>query len=260
MSIKQLRAAIAPCCGLGANRAEVDAALNNVSAQLSTQEQLLVETLNILEHSLKAIRLDAVTEELLQNHYGAIKAIREHFESSELPREAAGQSGGPYSLEFEATMRTPTDDEIKRILRAWDRATFTHLPCLDINTEFNDDALQTNNANLCQSTSQNLDVEKAALNEIKKYANHLTGLFAEVKETYREEAFSGGEFILARSESVVVFNRAKPWSYKASLKSIERRIVNAVRNHNYYSVYRLDLAKRALVTVERTIECMEVDA
>ncbi|WP_219079382.1 hypothetical protein [Vibrio parahaemolyticus] len=69
MSIKQLRAAIAPCCGLGANREEVDAALNSVSAQLSTQEQLLVETLNILEHSLKAIRLDAVTEELLQNHY-----------------------------------------------------------------------------------------------------------------------------------------------------------------------------------------------
>ncbi|MBE3899211.1 hypothetical protein HJ158_08315 [Vibrio parahaemolyticus] len=77
MSIKQLRAAIAPCCGLGANREEVDAALNSVSAQLSTQEQLLVETLNILEHSLKAIRLDAVTEELLQNHYGAIKAIRD---------------------------------------------------------------------------------------------------------------------------------------------------------------------------------------
>lgn len=77
MSIKQLRAAIAPCCGLGANREEVDAALNSVSAQLGTQEQLLVETLNILEHSLKAIRLDAVTEELLQNHYGAIKAIRD---------------------------------------------------------------------------------------------------------------------------------------------------------------------------------------
>ncbi|EHK2924987.1 hypothetical protein J7Y46_004898, partial [Vibrio parahaemolyticus] len=77
MSMKQLRAAIAPCCGLGANREEVDAALNNVSAQLCTQEQLLVETLNILEHSLKAIRLDAVTEELLQNHYGAIEAIRD---------------------------------------------------------------------------------------------------------------------------------------------------------------------------------------
>ncbi|EJB8443143.1 hypothetical protein O4N73_25100 [Vibrio parahaemolyticus] len=77
MSIKQLRAAIAPCCGLGANREEIDAALNSVSAQLGTQEQLLVETLNILEHSLKAIRLDAVTEELLQNHYGAIKAIRD---------------------------------------------------------------------------------------------------------------------------------------------------------------------------------------
>ncbi|EJL3960711.1 hypothetical protein NMI00_004838 [Vibrio parahaemolyticus] len=77
MSIKQLRATIAPCCGLGANREEIDAALNSVSAQLGTQEQLLVETLNILEHSLKAIRLDAVTEELLQNHYGAIKAIRD---------------------------------------------------------------------------------------------------------------------------------------------------------------------------------------
>ncbi|EGQ7794675.1 hypothetical protein I6Z01_003162 [Vibrio parahaemolyticus] len=64
MSIKQLRAAIAPCCGLGANREEIDAALNSVSAQLGTQEQLLVETLNILEHSLKAIRLDAVTEEM----------------------------------------------------------------------------------------------------------------------------------------------------------------------------------------------------
>ncbi|HCZ9674220.1 TPA: hypothetical protein O4I60_005014, partial [Vibrio parahaemolyticus] len=45
MSIKQLRAAIAPCCGLGANREEVDAALNNVSSQLGTQGQLLVETL-----------------------------------------------------------------------------------------------------------------------------------------------------------------------------------------------------------------------
>ncbi|MEF1159643.1 hypothetical protein, partial [Vibrio parahaemolyticus] len=84
MSIKQLRAAIAPCCGLGANRAEVDAALNNVSAQLSTQEQLLVETLNILEHSLKAIRLDAVTEELLQNHYNAIKAIRDALNYQEI--------------------------------------------------------------------------------------------------------------------------------------------------------------------------------
>lgn len=84
MSIKQLRAAIAPCCGLGANREEVDAALNSVSAQLSTQEQLLVETLNILEHSLKAIRLDAMTEELLQNHYSAIKAIREALNYQEV--------------------------------------------------------------------------------------------------------------------------------------------------------------------------------
>ncbi|MEF1187766.1 hypothetical protein QTO04_00470 [Vibrio parahaemolyticus] len=84
MSMKQLRAVIAPCCGLGANRAEVDAALNNVSAQLSTQEQLLVETLNILEHSLKAIRLDTVTEELLQNHYNAIKAIRDALNYQEI--------------------------------------------------------------------------------------------------------------------------------------------------------------------------------
>ncbi|PMS43827.1 hypothetical protein C1S99_08105 [Vibrio parahaemolyticus] len=133
MSIKQLRAAIAPCCGLGANREEVDAALNSVSAQLGTQEQLLVETLNILEHSLKAIRMDAVTEELLQNHYGAIKAIRNHFESSELSRETADQSGGPYLFEFMVTMRTPTDDEVKKmILEAWDQAAFPHPPCLYI--------------------------------------------------------------------------------------------------------------------------------
>ncbi|HCH4059551.1 hypothetical protein V3H40_10800 [Vibrio parahaemolyticus] len=95
MSIKQLRAAIAPCCGLGANREEVDAALNSVSAQLSTQEQLLVETLNILEHSLKAIRLDAVTEELLQNHYGAIKAIRDALNYQEV-------LGLPCSVKFTA--------------------------------------------------------------------------------------------------------------------------------------------------------------
>ncbi|ETZ11011.1 hypothetical protein ACRW9P_22560 [Vibrio parahaemolyticus] len=109
MSIKQLRAAIAPCCGLGANREEVDAALNNVSAQLSTQEQLLVETLNILEHSLKAIRLDAVTEELLQNHYNAVKAIREHFESAQ-PNEL-------YSVELIAQVQSLTEAEILRMIK-----------------------------------------------------------------------------------------------------------------------------------------------
>ncbi len=171
MSIKQLRAAIAPCCGLGANREEVDAALNSVSAQLSTQEQLLVETLNILEHSLKAIRMNAVTEELLQNHYGAIKAIRNHFESSELSRETADQSGGPYLFEFMVTMRTPTDDEIKKMISSsWNQAALTHLPCLDIITESNDDALQTNNTNLYQSTSQDLGVEKTASVETTKSA------------------------------------------------------------------------------------------
>ncbi|TNZ86912.1 hypothetical protein CGK40_24080 [Vibrio parahaemolyticus] len=109
MSIKQLRAAVAPCCGLGANREEVDAALNNVSAQLSTQEQLLVETLNILEHSLKAIRLDAVTEELLQNHYGAIKAIREHFESA--------QSNERYSVELIVQAQSLTEAEILEMIK-----------------------------------------------------------------------------------------------------------------------------------------------
>ncbi|MBD6947929.1 hypothetical protein [Vibrio parahaemolyticus] len=109
MSIKQLRAAIAPCCGLGANRAEVDAALNNVSSQLSTQEQLLVETLNILEHSLKAIRLGAVTEELLQNHYNAVKAIREHFESAQ-PNEL-------YSVELIAQVQSLTEAEILEMLK-----------------------------------------------------------------------------------------------------------------------------------------------
>ncbi|HIF6162878.1 TPA: hypothetical protein ACX3IN_003882 [Vibrio parahaemolyticus] len=109
MSIKQLRAAIAPCCGLGANRTEVEAALNNVSAQLSTQEQLLVETLNILEHSLKAIRLDAVTEELLQNHYGAIKAIREHFESA--------QSNERYSVELIVQAQSLTEAETLEMIK-----------------------------------------------------------------------------------------------------------------------------------------------
>ncbi|EJG0649838.1 hypothetical protein C2F74_RS19415 [Vibrio parahaemolyticus] len=109
MSMKQLRAAIAPCCGLGANRAEVDAALNNVSAHLSTQEQLLVETLNILEHSLKAIRLDAVTEELLQNHYNAVKAIREHFESAQ-PNEL-------YSVELMTQVQSLTEAEILRMIK-----------------------------------------------------------------------------------------------------------------------------------------------
>ncbi|MDE1351833.1 hypothetical protein L9W80_16935 [Vibrio aestuarianus] len=108
MSIKQLRAAIAPCCGLGANREEVDAALNNVSAQLSTQEQLLVETLNILEHSLKAIRLEAVTERLLQNHYSAIKAIREHFESAQ-PNER-------YSVELIVQAQPLTDAEVLEMI------------------------------------------------------------------------------------------------------------------------------------------------
>ncbi|WP_194163066.1 hypothetical protein [Vibrio parahaemolyticus] len=109
MSIKQLRAAIAPCCGLGANREEVDAALDSVSAQLSTQEQLLVETLNILEHSLKAIRLDAVTEELLQNHYSAIKVIREHFESAQ-PNELC-------SVELMAQVQSLTEAEILRMIK-----------------------------------------------------------------------------------------------------------------------------------------------
>ncbi|EHK2923186.1 hypothetical protein J7Y46_003015, partial [Vibrio parahaemolyticus] len=109
MSIKQLRAAIAPCCGLGANREEVDADLNNVSAQLRTQEQLLVETLNILEHSLKAIRLDSVTEELLQNHYNAIKVIREHFESAQ-PNEL-------YSVELITQVQSLTEAEILEMLK-----------------------------------------------------------------------------------------------------------------------------------------------
>ncbi|HHC7382060.1 hypothetical protein [Vibrio parahaemolyticus] len=109
MSIKQLRAAIAPCYALGASREEVDAALNNVSAQLSMQEQLLVETLNILENSLKAIRLDAVTEELLQNHYNAVKAIREHFESAQ-PNEL-------YSVELMTQVQSLTEAEILRMIK-----------------------------------------------------------------------------------------------------------------------------------------------
>ncbi|EOW2077610.1 hypothetical protein ACNZ70_001935 [Vibrio mimicus] len=57
MSIKQLRAAIAPCCGLGANRSEVDAALDDVSLKLSTQQQLLVEVFHIIDSAIVDISL-----------------------------------------------------------------------------------------------------------------------------------------------------------------------------------------------------------
>ncbi len=238
MSIKQLRAAIAPCCGLGANREEVDAALNSVSAQLSTQEQLLVETLNILEHSLKAIRLDAVTEELLQNHYGAIKVIREYFEFA--------QSNERYSVELVVQAQSLTEDEILEMIKQpgqlqlmpktvpshidqiihelfstywvgslsygpiksqrsqlyknlkdqlvgyWTGHAAYHMlvtggfivdgprgKAKSITTlgsmfreemESSYDALQTNNTNLCQSTSQDLGVEKTASVETTKSA------------------------------------------------------------------------------------------
>ncbi|WP_031417483.1 hypothetical protein [Vibrio parahaemolyticus] len=230
MSIKQLRAAIAPCCGLGANRAEVDAALNNVSAQLSTQEQLLVETLNILEHSLKAIRLDAVTEELLQNHYNAIKAIREHFESSELPRETADQSDGPYSLEFVVTMSVPDYDEIERMIsESWNQAALTHLPCLDIITEFNDDALQTNSTNLCQSTSSVVvPVEKDE--EIKFNEHYLLNIIV---------------------DSVTI-----PWDAAQSIKSIERRVQAAIQQRDFVRAGRLDNVSVAIRNVHN--HCQEL--
>ncbi len=76
-AIQNLRLAIAPCCGLGANPTEVDAALSSVSAQLSTQEQLLIEALNILESSLVALQLESVGVETIDNHRAAIKAIRD---------------------------------------------------------------------------------------------------------------------------------------------------------------------------------------
>ncbi|MCZ6287686.1 hypothetical protein, partial [Vibrio parahaemolyticus] len=215
--------------GLGANREEVDAALNNVSSQLGTQEQLLVETLNILEHSLKAIRMNAVTEELLQNHYGAIKAIREHFESNKLPREAVDQSGEPYSLGFEVTMQTPTDDEIKRILGVWDQVALTHLPCLDIITESNDDALQTNNTNLCQSTpSIAVPVEKEE--EIKLNEHHLL--------------------------NVIVDSFNIPWDAAQSIKSIERRVQAAIQQRDFTRAGRLDNVSVAIRNVHN--HCQEV--
>ncbi|MEF1297849.1 hypothetical protein QTO08_18805 [Vibrio parahaemolyticus] len=229
MSIKQLRAAISPCCGLGANRAEVDAALNSVSAQLSTQEQLLVETLNILEHSLKAIRLDAVTEELLQNHYSAIKVIREHFESSELPREAVDQSDGPYSIGF-VVMQSPTDDEIKRMIsESWNQAALTHLPCLDIITESNDDALQTNNTNLYQSTSSiAVPVEKKE--EIKLNEHHLL--------------------------NIIVDSFNIPWDAAQSIKSIERRVQAAIQSRDFTRAGRLDNVSVAIRNVHN--HCQEL--
>lgn len=80
MVIKQLRKAITPCCGLGANCEDIESALASVESLLEAREMLLVETLNILEHSLKAMQMSAVTPTVIENHVAAITTIRLHFE------------------------------------------------------------------------------------------------------------------------------------------------------------------------------------
>ncbi|HIF6161002.1 TPA: hypothetical protein ACX3IN_001946 [Vibrio parahaemolyticus] len=297
MSMKQLRAAIAPCCGLGANREEVDAALNSVSAQLGTQEQLLVETLNILEHSLKAIRLDAVTEELLQNHYGAIKAIREHFESA--------QSNELYSVELMTRVQSLTEAEILRMIKQpgqlqpmpkaapsqidqvihelfstywigslsygpiksqrsqlyknlkdqltgyWTGHTAYHMlvtggfivdgprgkakvltvlgSMFKKEMESNDDTLQTDSQNLCQSTSSIVvPVEKEE--EIKLNEHHLL--------------------------NVIVDSITIPWDAAQSIKSIERRVQAAIQQRDFVRAGRLDNISVAIRNVHN--HCQEV--
>ncbi len=299
MSMKQLRAVVAPCCGLGANHEEVDAALNSVSAQLGTQEQLLVETLNILEHSLKAVRLDAVTEELLQNHYGAIKAIREHFESDVVSepvqvcqideyewsslyfdklREMLAQpsqlqptpKAAPSQIDqiicelfanhwVGSLMDAPIESKRSQLYKNikdqlagyWTGHTaywmlvnggfivdgprgkakvLTVLGSMfKKEMESNDDTLQTDSQNLCQSTSSIVvPVEKEE--EIKLNEHHLLNIII---------------------DSVTI-----PWDAAQSIKSIERRVQAAIQQRDFVRAGRLDNISVAVRNVHN--HCQEV--
>jgi len=82
MSINKLRTMIRDsCCGIVLDKPAALELINEIEATLETREQLLVETLYILESSNKAIRMDIVNSSVIENHSAAIQAIQNHFES-----------------------------------------------------------------------------------------------------------------------------------------------------------------------------------
>ncbi|MGY3571941.1 hypothetical protein [Vibrio paucivorans] len=81
MKTQQLRQLVEQsCCGTLLDKSTALALINEIEATLETREQLLVETLHILESSNKAVRMGAVNSSVIENQSAAIRAIRNHFE------------------------------------------------------------------------------------------------------------------------------------------------------------------------------------
>ncbi|EJS4014590.1 hypothetical protein NW014_002187 [Vibrio parahaemolyticus] len=292
MSIKQLRAAIAPCCGFGANRAEVDAALNNVSAQLSTQEQLLVETLNILEHSLKAIRLDAVTEELLQNHYNAVKAIREHFESAQpLNQMSSTQSLTEADIlemlkQPEQLLPTPKvavsqiDQVIHGLLSDYFPSDIARFPFEHLREALYSYLVEKINGRPIGETLSRVLVEGGFIIDsptgIQAQLTRFGSMFKEEMES-SYDALQTNSTNLCQSTSSVVVPVEKdeevklnehhllniivdsvtiPWDAAQSIKSIERRVQTAIQQRDFVRAGRLDNISVAIRNVHN--HCQEL--
>ncbi|MCE7729647.1 hypothetical protein [Vibrio campbellii] len=241
MSIEKLRKAIAPCCGLGANRTEVDEALNEVEALVWHREHLLMEVLNVLQSSLDAMKGDRFQEDEIINHLAAMDAIRTMFSSTSPCIEKFHENllsafGDGWFEGFEKARQL--------LMEGHDISSFNSLLMSEDEEDVNKfgvlhKKLREENKQLNKVVSSNLGKSE------EWHIQHLITLIRTIRVSFKK--LPNGHCIhRARIFGVQCW----PWSTRASIKSIERRIQTAIKSRDFSKAQRLDNVKQALCFLE----------
>ncbi|MCC3798339.1 hypothetical protein ACXHQL_17615 [Vibrio parahaemolyticus] len=258
MSIKQLRAAIAPCCGLGANREEVDAALNSVSAQLSTQAQSLTEAeiLRMIKQpgqfqpmpKVAVSQIDQVIHDLFSNNWTSdlrtapIDKMRAQLYKN-LKDQLAGYWTGhtAYWILVNGGFIVDGPKGTAKQLTRFGSMFKEEMESI------NDTAQEARSHLQSQALQQTAAMVPVAQIEksVEEHVDYLISLIRTVRVS--DKWLPNGHWIRRVWRRPV---QCWPWSSDASIKSIERRIQAAIKSREFVKAQHLDNVKQALVFIE----------
>lgn len=253
MNIQQLKQLIKQSrCGTVLDKSVALDLINELEAALEAREQLLVETLHILEITNKAVRMGAVNSSVIENHSAAIQAIRNHFEGRE-----------DRMCGFDFSDRLTINDEVSTMTRRVTSITRTRTQFI---VRMQSGHIHTFNFDFSEH-EEGLDNYSVLGKKLLDQANSLGALTAEVRREIgrKPEEHIGHLVALLRpvriSDTLLKSGRWQhrvrrfphklwPWNQSASIKSIERRIQAAIQCRDFSKAQRLDNVKQALQSIK----------
>lgn len=240
MKNKKLREAIAPCCGLGANRDDIDSALNEVEALIAHRDLLLIEVLNVLENSLDAMKGHRFQEDEIINHLSAMKAIRSMFSStsSSVEKFNDGLLSAFGDGWYEGFLKAK-----KLSNKGLDLTEYDPLGMSEHEEDFGKFGVLGERLLEQANSLRVLTAEVGRKPE--EHLGHLVALIRPVR--VRDTLSKSGRWVYHYR---CFPHQSCPWNQSASIKSIERRIQAAIQCRDFSKAQRLDNVKQALQSIK----------